>query len=198
MDLVLQLKDLLVSGAKVGDTNQKCYIPIFRAELGQADTWKVGTLMMQNYYVVFDMTPIFYDDQHIRVGIAPINPSILIGEVKYDPASSVYQPSKEIYDLSKIIPPYTNQYPQSGTKTPGQVPSGGDNTNNSFGDKLKTFMKDNLMGVIIGGSVFIFILVILITCCCKKKKDPYLFRTYSDLDEVKLDEEDSNKHMINA
>ena len=76
------------------------------------------------------------------------------------------------------------------------MPSGGDNTNNS----VKAFLENNMMKVIIAGSVVIFLLIALITCfCCRKeKKDPYMHKTYSG-DWVKLDDdnEGSSDNMIN-
>ena len=85
------------------------------------------------------------------------------------------------------------------------MPSGGDDTNNSFADQLKSFLQNNMMKVIIAGSAMIFLLITLVTCCCccKKKKDPYMYKTYSmahsDGDAVKLDDdnETSTDNLIN-
>lgn len=75
MDLTLQLSDMLISGSDVGDTNNRCYIPIFRAQLNYLDTWQVGNIFTKNYYMIYDMTPYDENNQnYIQVGIAPINP----------------------------------------------------------------------------------------------------------------------------
>lgn len=81
MDLVTTLNKLLISGSDVGDTNNRCYIPVFRSQIGFIDTWQVGSVFAQNYYLVYDMTP--YDEKnqnYIQLGIAPINPVQIIGD----------------------------------------------------------------------------------------------------------------------
>ena len=66
---------MLISGSDVGDTNNRCYIPIFRAQLNYLDTWQVGNIFTKNYYMIYDMTPYDENNQnYIQVGIAPINP----------------------------------------------------------------------------------------------------------------------------
>ena len=43
----LNLQDLLVSGTMVGDTtDERCYIPVFRASDTAQDTWYLGSIVM--------------------------------------------------------------------------------------------------------------------------------------------------------
>ncbi len=53
----MDLENLFISGSKLGDTDLTCYLPIFKASDDNLDTWILGNLIMQDYYVVFDMTP---------------------------------------------------------------------------------------------------------------------------------------------
>ena len=53
----MDLENLFISGSKLGDTDLTCYLPIFKASDDNSDTWILGNLIMQDYYVVFDMTP---------------------------------------------------------------------------------------------------------------------------------------------
>ena len=57
--LDIKLKDLLVNGTDIDDlTDGRCYIPVFRSEDTAQDTWYLGNIVMQFYYIVFDMTPV--------------------------------------------------------------------------------------------------------------------------------------------
>lgn len=57
--LDIKLKDLLVNGTDIDDlTDARCYIPVFRSEDTAQDTWYLGNIVMQFYYIVFDMTPV--------------------------------------------------------------------------------------------------------------------------------------------
>jgi|DEB0MinimDraft_12_1074336.scaffolds.fasta_scaffold112910_2 hypothetical protein len=52
----------LLHGDIVGDTSDTCYLPVFKTALGdKSDWWYVGNLIMNYFYLVFDMTP--YDEQ---------------------------------------------------------------------------------------------------------------------------------------
>ena len=55
----MKLQELLRKGTEVGDdTNERCYVPVFRTSDTSQDTWYLGNIVMQYYYIVFDMTPL--------------------------------------------------------------------------------------------------------------------------------------------
>lgn len=101
--------DLLVPGTAFSDSADTCYIGIFRSEIGHDNDIQLGTVMMQNYIVVYDMTP--YDernDNYIQVGIGPRDTQKNVGETRYQPTYSGYNPAVESQDQSHIISPYVN------------------------------------------------------------------------------------------
>ena len=59
-------------------------------------TYKLGTLVIKDYYVVFDMTP--YDERnenYIQIGIGKKNTDDVIGLQHYEPSSVDYSPEEE-------------------------------------------------------------------------------------------------------
>lgn len=61
-DIVIPLRDLLVQNHDFGDGRDRCYLAMFRSEQGFMETWQIGTVMMKNYYVVYDASQ--YDRGH--------------------------------------------------------------------------------------------------------------------------------------
>jgi len=63
---------MLIQAKDLGDrTSNNCYVGVFRSLNANQETWYLGNLFMNKYYVVYDMTP--YDEQgkdYIQVGIA--------------------------------------------------------------------------------------------------------------------------------
>ena len=54
MELILE--DYLVKGSHVGDSDEFCYCPVFIAD-DDSKIWYFGNMFLNDYYVVFDMTP---------------------------------------------------------------------------------------------------------------------------------------------
>ena len=50
------MSKLLVTGDQIKRDNSKCYIAIFH--FGTSSKWILGNIFLQNYYFVFDMTPV--------------------------------------------------------------------------------------------------------------------------------------------
>ena len=94
-------QELLISGSQVGDTDDRCYIPIFFPFAdGPAGVWKLGGIVIQKYYVVFDMTP--YDERfedYIQIGISELNPDFRLG---IDPNQKV-----NVGELKEDFAPYS-------------------------------------------------------------------------------------------
>jgi len=59
LNLDFDIDDFLISGSMIGDADgdQACYLPFFVSDDSHQSMWYVGTIFMQNYYTVFDMTP---------------------------------------------------------------------------------------------------------------------------------------------
>jgi len=53
------MHDYLIRGSEVGDAHgdNTCYLPFFASGDSHQSMWYFGTIFMQNYYTVFDMTP---------------------------------------------------------------------------------------------------------------------------------------------
>ena len=51
----------MIPGQVMGDSEDTCYLPVFRSISGAQDQWYVGSLFLQYFYLVFDMTP--YDEE---------------------------------------------------------------------------------------------------------------------------------------
>lgn len=52
-------------------SNKACFLPFYTNRKTQPNTWVVGSLVMNNYYTVYDLTP---SDGSLSFGIAPKNP----------------------------------------------------------------------------------------------------------------------------
>ena len=77
-------EDALINGTAFGDTQFTCYMPVFRSNLKDQYTWYLGNVVLQQYYLVFDMTP--YDEHsldYIQIGIGPKNASYVTGSDIY-------------------------------------------------------------------------------------------------------------------
>ena len=61
-NIILQHKDLFITGDNIGDSSNTCYVALFRAQLDFQKTYQLGNLMTKDYYLVFDMTP--YDERN--------------------------------------------------------------------------------------------------------------------------------------
>lgn len=48
-----------VDGSLVGDPGS-CYYGVFKSLIADQKTWIVGTMLMKEYYTIFDMSP--YDE----------------------------------------------------------------------------------------------------------------------------------------
>mmetsp|Transcript_5551 Transcript_5551/g.9503 ORF Transcript_5551/g.9503 Transcript_5551/m.9503 type:complete len:138 (+) Transcript_5551:1125-1538(+) len=61
-----------------------CFVPIFGQTSSSKTTWFLGNIFLSQYYTVFDMSTLDRGFDHIRVGMAPINPSDDIGQSLID------------------------------------------------------------------------------------------------------------------
>ena len=49
-----------VEGSLLGDSGS-CYYGVFKSLIADQNTWVMGTMIMKEYYTIFDMSP--YDEQ---------------------------------------------------------------------------------------------------------------------------------------
>ena len=69
IEFVLELYG--VPGSHVGDTDDKCYVPIFVSEDKNQGVWFMGLNFLAEYYTVFDMTPYTERNQnYMQIGFA--------------------------------------------------------------------------------------------------------------------------------
>ncbi len=54
MNLEVSASDMLVGGNYFGDSNMKCYIPIFRSPHPSSTNWYYGSAFFKKYYIIFD------------------------------------------------------------------------------------------------------------------------------------------------
>lgn len=50
--------DFLIPGSSIGDSNDHCFMPIFRSTDGMQNVWYLGNFFMYQYYTVFDASPL--------------------------------------------------------------------------------------------------------------------------------------------
>jgi hypothetical protein len=197
----------LISGEKLGDSVNTCYLPVFQSNYDDG-TMYIGNLFMNYFYMVFDMSP--YDEfgkDYITVGVAPINPDNIVGQEFYKPNGTDPIPPKPTNDSSSSDTNSTVPIPDPGndtqpiqpvTNTTNGTTNGTDAPVNPTpvdpitptvtptdpsGEK-KSFMQSYGLWVIIGGILVLVIVVCAVVSCMKKKeKDPYFDKKYSAISE---------------
>ena len=84
---------------------------MFQSYEGTERTIVIGTVIMQEHYVVFDSTPYDqYGQNFIQIGIAPKNFDVDIASLRYDYSSNAYSPENKTDDSSIIINGFQDQY----------------------------------------------------------------------------------------
>lgn len=84
---------LFIPGEHVGLSADRCVLGIFKQEGARQDAWYLGNLILGDYYLVFDMTPLTEHDQDfIQVGFARMNPAGLVYQ-EYPPGPDPEPPS---------------------------------------------------------------------------------------------------------
>lgn len=194
-------KNYMIPGSQLGDTDDTCYLPVFRSDQTAQDTWYVGNLFMNYFYMVFDMSP--YDEKnmtYIQVGVAPINPANLIGQEVYVDNNQTTAGN----DTSSSTDNSTIPLPPTPTPEPDPTPLPTNDTQNSTGPIVpedKPIVTPTTPGsnnpkslplstwLIIGGVAMLLIIIVVVTCCMRRNKDPYKLKTYSAIsdDEAKKD-----------
>lgn len=125
---------------------------MFRSEQGFLDTWQLGSIVMKNYYTVYDMSPYDEGKNFIQIGVGKANQNAFIGNTKYNTRSPYYLPAKKEDDSSHVIAPWPDQYhitpdpqpiPPKPDPTPVPTPSDNTTTNgttnsSASGDDSKT------------------------------------------------------------
>ena len=69
--VTMDLSKLLIPGQNVGGKIGQCYIGMFSSKSIEMDTWYIGNIVMEEYYVVYDATPAEQGQDWIQLGIAP-------------------------------------------------------------------------------------------------------------------------------
>lgn len=92
VSLIIQPKDLLISGDKLGKSQNDCHLVVFAHRNSQENAIYLGNIVLQKYLTVFDASP--YDERNqnfVQIGIANSAPKdkvktdlMLINEAKKD------------------------------------------------------------------------------------------------------------------
>lgn len=199
--------DILVKGSVMKDSDEKCYLGIFRNNLlSVGSSWYLGGIFMKNYYVVYDMSTVDEKTgEYLQIGLAPRNPVNNIGRQQYDPQWEFYWPLDKSKDYSQDIDGTKNPYDDKRYAERSEMRKNGVRPTTSQIDKLIDIFKNNLMLSIIVLVAAIFLLITLIICCVcmvkKTRKDTYIYKTYSQVaggvEELveALDEEKDDKRI---
>ena len=74
-EVSIHFKHLLIPGDKIGLSKDQCILGFFKSE-EDTTTWHLGTPFLENYYVVYDVTPHdIHNKDYISIGIAKSNPA---------------------------------------------------------------------------------------------------------------------------
>lgn len=110
----------MIDGSNFNDPNT-CYFPVFKSLKGSQDTWYIGNLFINYFYLVFDMSPL--DERgkdYIQIGVAPANRTGCPSCDKYNPDNTPKDPDDQTQgDNGTVIP----------------TPGGGNSTNPVEPDK---------------------------------------------------------------
>lgn len=67
---------LFIPGGQVGLDDNRCILGAFKQTEGRQDAWYLGNIVLADYYIIFDMTPMTeLQKNFIQVGFAPMNPA---------------------------------------------------------------------------------------------------------------------------
>lgn len=89
---------LFIPGEHVGLSSDRCVLGVFKQADARQDAWYLGNLILGDYYLVFDMTPLTeHNRDFIQVGFAPMNPAGLRYQ-EYPPAPPAPEPKPEPVD----------------------------------------------------------------------------------------------------
>lgn len=194
MDYTIDGADLLIPAKNLGDSADHCYVGVFKSTNADQQTWYLGNLFMKKYYVVFDMTPLDeLNRNYIQVGIAPQNHKMIIGEEHYDPSSPDYKPEDEKIDESteidvddgKVDPYDDDDYEKHEHDRDEEIDEHNADINEDDVDpEDSSFMEENKVLLIIGGTVILMLIIGAFLYCCRQKQrhDSYMSKAYSQVD----------------
>ena len=141
-DIKLDLDTVYISGSEIGQSSNRCYIPIFKNLHGGQDVWYLGNLFMKNYYSVFDVTPYERNKtDYLHIGLGLKTAAEFVPDYSYNPAK-VPRPDQSRDD------PSVNPIPEP---IPGEN-DGNDPEGGSAG--LLVFLFVLIVGVLIGGGLW--------------------------------------------
>jgi len=67
----IPFSEMYASGSNFGDTDKTCYIPVFNhGQQGDVESnlVMIGNIFMQQYYFVYDQSPLAHGHKYIQVG----------------------------------------------------------------------------------------------------------------------------------
>lgn len=176
----LHSEALLLDGTEIGLTKDECVIPVFKSKLIASNEWILGTIFLQYYYVVFDMSGLHQNKvDYIQVGIGEKNPEDLIGESIYLSASPAYSPTAGSDDQSSRVSGSVASalcFACPGPNKPVPIKPRSAATGSSW------WSEHHLVVLIAGGSIILVILLIVLIRCLVtrcRKTNMYYDRTYS-------------------
>ena len=77
----MEFKDIFLDLSTLDPSTDKkwCMAPFIENTDNPTLTWTLGSVFLENYYVVFDMTPTLVGNGVNQIGYGPINPKNVIG-----------------------------------------------------------------------------------------------------------------------
>lgn len=102
-------KHLKVDGSEFGEPNT-CHYGVYKSA-SDADKNFIGTVLMKEYYVIFDMSPYDqFNQDFIQIGLGLKASGVDIAALRYDYNSSSYAPESKDTDSSSIMSGFLDQY----------------------------------------------------------------------------------------
>ena len=86
-----------------GEGDDTCYLTVFDHGLRGGDNEKLiimGNIFMEQYYVVYDMSPLEHGADYIQIGLGIQADENLGGAKQYNSASEAFAPVSQIYEVS--------------------------------------------------------------------------------------------------
>ena len=79
------------------ESEEGCYLRVFdhgQAGIKDSDRIIIGNLLLRSYYLVYDMSPLEFDQDYIQIALGAAADKNLIGDQQYNPESLAYKPNK--------------------------------------------------------------------------------------------------------
>jgi hypothetical protein len=96
---------MFITGLYFGSGANTCYLGVFDHGLNgfkDSDTIIIGNIFTRNVYVVYDMSPLEFNEDYIQIALGVQAPENMIGRQQYKPEDPAYKPNKKEFDSSSL------------------------------------------------------------------------------------------------